>query len=343
MLFQVSPFSFTLGASYRIKLWPRPTGKWCVFNYAECVLVEGLCTAIKSKRPFHTFHFLNPILAIVFLFHYFAFFLSSSANLGSMFGIATQVFTTFLIISLLKCALSRATFVEDLYDFEVFPTTWQPKDGQSVGRVTRLRCAQRCSASACVAFHMTNDGECFLVRGKKDWTENNAQNVPLWMKKGGHSAQCDPAVFPHRFQRSRYRVESASKRTWMNAKGFCEARGSKLAQISSNQERLFVRSIAQTYSRYTYIGFFTNPPPTGGGGEDDDRRRRRRSASSGSWRWHLSNEALDQGSPFWKSGSPDLVTYRLKVCGTFAQNKNLFDHARCDRNADTFICECLFV
>lgn len=263
-----------------------------------------------------------------------------------MFGIATQLFTTFLIISLLKCTLCRATFAEDFYEFEVFPTTWQPKDGQSVGKVTRLRCAQRCSASVCVAFHMTNDGECFLVHGKKDWTENNAQNVPLWMKKGGHSAQCDPAVFPDRFQRSRYRVESASKRTWMNAKTLCEVRGSKLAQISSNQERLFVRSIAQAYGTYTYIGFFTNPPPTGGGSDDDDdddRRRRRRSTSSGSWRWHLSNETLDQGSPFWKSGRPDLVNYPSRVCGTFAQSRNSFDHALCDSNADTFICECLLV
>lgn len=166
--------------------------------------------------------------------------------------------------------------------------------GSPAGHLDIARCGSTCYASAnCRAYARSADGRCFLLAHRsRSWSERPTGLVTLMLPKAVHSPNCTVDRFPIARGRSRYRFGRAAV-DWLQAASHCEGLGSKLVQISTEQERLFIWKVAQATAGVRpnlLVGLQRNRSTT----FDENKE---------GWMWHLSEDSFDRGA-FWDKNEP---------------------------------------
>ena len=206
-------------------------------------------------------------------------------------------------------------------------TTWMASDAQLVGKLQNLECARRClAADKCYAFHLTSDGDCYLVKENKNWIEQRPnQSVTFWIEEGTADTKCKALEFPESLGKSQYYLEKANLMNWSGAAAFCEAMGGRLAQISTEAELHNLWNLirnSSVNSANVFVGAHKDPSDDFG--------------LFWGWRWGGWEEPLD--SSLWERGQPDNGN-DIEFCVGFNQDN------RCLRDVEnesfySVVCEC---
>ena len=241
---------------------------------------------------------------------------------------ATYLFSGIKTIAVLFLLLAtiQATQAEvnAKYKSTVTDTTWITSDAQSVGKMTKMRCAQQCAAKGdgCFAFHLTSDKNCFLIEKNVNLFEQRAlQSVTFWVKEGGDNTPCTPGNYPVAFGKSRYRVERNNRVNRAAAAGICEGLGGKLVQLSSDAERVQVGNMALAAGgsiNLVFNGMYLE---------------------NSVWKWHVTGEILNLTN-YWDTadGQPQ-EQYCGGYCFLSSCNPPLLHDIECYFQ-DGYVCEC---
>ena len=209
---------------------------------------------------------------------------------------------------------------------EVIKTTWRESDAVKVGKLSKLRCAHRCAMTKCFAYHLAANGDCYFVRENKNWMEQRpVQAMKFWIKQGSPGTKCKSPAFPEVLGRSRYFLEASNKKNWSDAAAFCETRGGRLAQISSEAERQFVWSLINSPI-----------PNTGRVNVGGYKVRGDGLPHSQGWKWRGSEEPIM--SSLWQDSQPNNwkgEQYRIN----FHQNQQGIQDGGA-HEVIKFLCEC---
>lgn len=192
-----------------------------------------------------------------------------------------------------------------------------------IGAFDPLSCARLCveKPAGCRGFHVDLDRRCYLFSGsgEKMWKEREAPVLKVWIWHENTASRC-PANFRKSRGRSRYKLVNQSMR-WLAAKVSCHSKASKLLQISTEKERIFVRESFRGLRPSVW---------TGGHGKmsvfDDEI----------DWFWDRSNDVMDTSR--WWLKSPINATSLLYAA---LQTNNGLLVNREESRALFFVCECI--
>ena len=232
-----------------------------------------------------------------------------------------------IAVLLLLLATIHATQAEvsAKYKSIVTDTTWITSDAQSVGKMTKMRCAQQCTAmgNGCFAFHLSSDNNCFLIDKNINLFEQRPlQRVTFWVKEGGNNTPCIAGNYPVAFGKSRYRVERNNKVNRAKAAGFCKRLGGKLIQLSSDAEREQVGNMAAAAGgspTNVFNGMYLE---------------------GGVWKWHVTGENLNLTN-YWDTADsqPDGGEYCGGYCIFDSCSPLLLHDIPCSWQRG-YVCEC---
>lgn len=209
-----------------------------------------------------------------------------------------------------------------------------PSTGQLVGKMDRLSCGTRCqtNSSNCLAFLITPEDNCYLhiLNAEADrWREKNASSCLMWARQNMLDPSCTADNFPFQRGRSRYRFVDLPM-DWTRAGAHCVSIGSKLLQLSSESERVFVanflKMLSLNQSSYIATGLHKKAVTFGIGDQ---------------WKWHQSTDELDESLKdiFWEQNEPNMLMENDQVAFMGVSQGYMNDMGMDVENA--FVCECL--
>lgn len=231
-----------------------------------------------------------------------------------------------LLSCLCAVTICRAFAQSAYFRLQVIQTTWNTSDAQLLGKLSVLQCALKTvfELDKCDAFYLTQNDGCYLV---KSWKEQQpSHSLTVWMKQGAPE-KCKASVFPKSFGKSRYYYEEVNRKKWTDAAVFCESRGGKLVQISTDAERKFLWDMINKPTLntryYVFVGAYKD--------QNDGLPH------SQGWKWRGSEEPFQ--SSFWQSAQPNNHG-RNQFCAAFVKSdKRVGDVPK--TSPQKFICECL--
>lgn len=209
-------------------------------------------------------------------------------------------------------------------DFKPFPITdIDVTLGDPIGKYNLHTCFVECSAKgdACMGLHQSSDGVCRLVSFSNRWPKKSrAPPIQFWMPIS--KAKCSAADFSIVSGRSKY-LYQRTPHTWIGAMFACEARNSKLAELTTKEEVLFIsQEIRKVLGAddIVHVGLKQKP------GSEEPR---------GGWIWYSS------GKPFngkWQRGNPNNYA-NTEHWGIMRTKLSEFEDVSVDSQRH-YICEC---
>lgn len=189
-------------------------------------------------------------------------------------------------------------------------------------------CANKCldSPSTYYGFYVASGGKCNALKKKPLHEVKARQLTLLWFTKNSLRSDCNSTLFPHSFGNSSYFVERTNTKKFEDAVKYCDKIGGKLAQLSTDEERLFVANIS---FRTTGLQSIVNV-----GLYWDE------SKDLGAWKWKGSSETMENRE-FWGE-TPDVPPAKRKRVGAFSfklDPNRLFGNF--DKKLSGFVCECM--
>lgn len=198
--------------------------------------------------------------------------------------------------------------------------------GHYVRNASKILCAVTCTfESNCMGFQMVQERQCFMIV-KRTWSEKKTEKQTLWIKRRNENTLCNKSTFEFSLSRSRYHLVLEHDGDWDMAADICVKRSGKLAQITTNAERVFVRKIIANNGgpEYTLLGHHQKP------GSDEPKH---------GWIWHLSNDSVSMNE-FWNEYQPNDLGNE-EHWGNINRNNGLF--ADGNGNDKAFVCECFII
>lgn len=234
-----------------------------------------------------------------------------------------------LLLHILLSASVRASDLFGRFRPEYFDDVDPFRTGAMVGRASVLECSVACSAEGinCRGFYVFGP-YCFVLRrDDMSWSEKNTRCLEVWLREGAEGDKCAEKTFPLRFGRSRYRLETKEK-DWNAAGKACGRLGSKLAQITTEEERKYLRIVLLSKKiEKVLFGLF----------QEDNYKEPNRG-----WKWHRSYNFLALKNP-WLKGQPDnggfFKVLQIEAVSVYYVSKDAFNDTVPEKHP--YVCECL--
>lgn len=214
-----------------------------------------------------------------------------------------------------------STLVIDFKPFSI--TDIDTTLGDPIGKHNLHTCFVECSAKgdACIGLHQSSDGVCRLVSFSHRWQKKSlAPPMQFWMPIS--KSKCSAADFSIVSGRSTY-LYQRTPQTWIGAMFACEARNSKLAELTTTEEALFIsQEIRKVLGKdgIVHVGLKQKP------GSEEPR---------GGWIWYSSEKPF---SGTWVKHNPNNYA-NTEHWGIMRTKSSAFEDVSVDSQRH-YICEC---
>lgn len=190
-----------------------------------------------------------------------------------------------------------------------------------------MECSVSCLAKEdCVAFYRSSDGACYIImKSDRIFPEKPyARKLQFWFRIYKFDKKCSSKKFPEHRGRSRYYLQLKLK-NWNEAKEDCENKHSKLAELSTLAEQLFVARFSRKIAKptdYPHVGLIQLP------GSKTPKH---------GWVWYLSRERL---AGLWDKQQPSGNIYENRGALSVATG---YMHNILQNKDEKSVCECMLI